>query len=248
MAAARQLAIWLGLAIIAIPVAAQKNPNGAQTPTTTAPPPQTRSPPKEPGIKVDPVQAAKTIIDIFGKVKKPKSQPAPTAAPAPTQAPAPAVIVPEPAPQPPAPVAVKPVVQPPPPQYGQPKPAQKGPTAPTPSPRPVSATPAAIAPVEAVPIPPAIGAPATAAATSMAPAKPEPPASAFNWLWFALFAALVAAGAVIRWLLFPRPRLRVDFETGGSMVKGSTIQSVGSGFDIRFEIGATRPPTLAVIR
>ena len=209
----------------------------AQTPSRT---------PMDNGIKVDPVKAAKTIIDIFGK-KKPKAQPASTPQPE-IPPPEPTVVA-----EPPAPIVTKPapgtvlvprapsktvsptpaassanavVTQPARPPVGQTTVQQQTPTADV-------ATSSSPAPVET---PLATGEPSVDAINESGPA----------WSLLAALAALaVLIVAAIKWFLFPTARIDLEYETGESRlakVASPFVCASEATFDLELEWGAPSAP------
>jgi hypothetical protein len=260
------LAASISVSIACTPLAAQKTndttqaPTRApdqQTPTTqSAPPtqsaPTTRTPSNPPAIKIDPVKAAKTIVDIFGKKKKkpPAEAPAPTPAPAETT---PVTVNPEPTVQ------------------AQPSPSPRtSPARPEPRIQPASTpratltveqAPAKMAPAEpsqTVPFEtePVVPAETPAIANEPVLGAPQPAPSAAtpetrSWLWLLLVLLAAVLAAAIKLLFFPKPRLSVDFEIGPSNLTpkdGSFAQDYRTGFNIRFEMGTASTPNLGIIQ
>lgn len=225
--------------------------------TSSTPAPTTTSAPRDGGNKIDPVQAAKTIYNIFGKKKKQQPQPQPTVqtapipqaeipAPEPTMAaPVPAQVDSKPTPKtvfPPRstvkPVADRPAVQP-----------IKNPT-PSPTQGPVEQN------IVQEPLQQQNAAPADSSAvieTLPTPVKTPtvenvsaPGRSGPDWpLMAALLAlaALVAAG--LKWFFFPEARLVLEFETGDSRLISTTSPFVtlpDATFDVEFEWGFPSAP------
>ena len=226
----------------------------APTPSDQKAPQQdTRAPGQTPsrtpgdnGIKVDPVKAAKTIIDIFGK-KKPKAQPASTPQPE-IPAPEPTVVA-----EPPAPIVTKPAPR-----------TVLVPRAPS---KTVSPTPAASSANE--PSRPTVGqttvqqqTPTADVANSSSPAPVETPLAtgepsvdAINesgpaWSLLAALAALaVLIVAVVKWFLFPTARIDLDYETGESRlakVASPFVCAPEATFDLELEWGAPSAPNFTL--
>jgi hypothetical protein len=236
--------------------APSQSPPRQQSPQqpSTAPAPTTKRTPSNGGIKIDPEQAARTIIDIFGKKKKrPVPQEQPAAAPT-TQTPLPEPPV---AAEPAAPVADKPpaksVVVPRLPSKSVPnspmdRPARSVTTEPS-QPKPVPL--ANQVPVESaeVPVPASADmvetAPAPVAVTKVETSGPiREPAP----LW-PIIAALLALAALIaataKWFLFPKARFDLEFETGDSRLTKTAspfASSPDAKFSLEFEWGPASAP------
>lgn len=223
--------------------------------TSSTPAPTTASAPRDGGNKIDPVQAAKTIYNIFGKQKKQQPQPtvqtsstpqAETPALEPTvAAPVPAQVDSKPTPKTVfaprsavKPIADSPAVQP-----------IKNPT-PSPTQGPVEQN------VVQEPLQQQNAAPADSSAvieTLPTPVKAPtlenvsaPGSSGPDWpLMAALLAltALVAAG--LKWFFFPNAHLDLEFETGDNRLITTTSPFVtlpDATFDVEFEWGFPSAP------
>jgi len=212
----------------------------SQDQTQQSPSPQslpTNKPPQESGVKIDPVQAAKTIIDIFGKKKKPRPQvePQPESVPIPQAA--------EPAAPPtakvtatrlpserPATMAMPPVNrEPTKPVFTQPEkatvtspilkvPVQQTSTAEV---LPSSPTPETLPSSDVEPV-------NSAAPAGIAPAQggqdPDEATTSLegnilDWRWIAALSAMAALIALAaKWFFFPSARIDLAFETGESRI------------------------------
>lgn len=238
----------------------QQSPKAtSQTPTTQSP--TSQAPTKAPrngGIKIDPIKATKTIIDIFGKKKKPKETPQaqPSTVPAPvpetsrTEPVTPAAIpaAETPRPQPKATTAYQPpvknVLQPPPPSR--------------PSTTPLTQSPAQQAKVENAPeaIPkddPAPAAPTTPVESALPPAASidkEGNGNEMPWTLIVIVAAMAAVGAAAaKWFLFPTVHWDMEILEGESgLGKTATpfVTPPESSFDVDFEWGVPTMPRFAI--
>lgn len=261
------LAVWL----IAGHDVASAQTAGTAAPTTadqqapqqssSAPAPTATSAPKDGGIKVDPVQAAKTIYNIFGKKKRPQP-PQTTVQTAPV--PQPEIPAPEPVVATPAPAQVQNSSTPK--TVFPPKPTVK-PIANSPivQPNKKPAIPPSQSPVEQNIVQETVQqsnvAPANSSATAETPPTLEMvPAeeivstsinSGPDWPWIAALlalAALVATG--LKWFFYPKAHLDLEFETGDSRlisVASPFVTLPDATFDVEFEWGFPSEPNSTLL-
>ena len=238
------------------------SPTSQQSQPTSSPTRTQSSRTNSSGVKIDPVQAAKTIIDIFGKKRAPPQvQPTPTPQPA-ARATEPPVTTqaPQPAPQPINPPII---AQPAYPRTKVPVPkiiaSPKKPVRTIAAPPSVQKVPAAMAKDPPIPAPlePPPQSPKVAPAVSPSPRSPDtitvfqaeqPPAYAPSWPLVAALLALAATiAAATRYFLFPKARFDLEFETGSSQIVSSASPFAAvpeASFDIEFEWGWPSTPSL----
>ncbi|MGC1467969.1 MAG: hypothetical protein WA793_01175 [Sphingorhabdus sp.] len=227
--------------------------------SSSAPAPTATSAPKDSGIKVDPVQAAKTIYNIFGKKKKqPPPQPAAQTAPV-SQAEIPASdpVVASPMPAQVQNSSTPKTVFPPQPTV---KPIVNSPAV---QPNKKSATPPSQSPVDQnivqEPAQQSNVAPAISSAALKTPPTPVlVPAdeivtnSVPDWTLIAAFLALVAlVMAGLKWFFFPKARLDLEFETGDSRlinVASPFVTLPDATFDVEFEWGFPSAPNFKFLQ
>lgn len=230
--------------------------------SSSAPAPTTTSAPKDSGIKVDPVQAAKTIYNIFGKKKRPQP-PQPTV----QTAPLPQAEIPAPEPAVATPASVQVQNSSTPKTVFAPKPTVKPVTdSPIVQPNKKPVTPPSQSLVEQNIVKEAAqqsnGTPANSPTTAETPPAPvivpaaEPVSAPSNldpdWPLIAallVLAALVMAG--LKWFFFPKARLDLEFETGDSRlisVASPFVTLPDATFDVEFEWGHPSAPDFTLLR
>ena len=219
------------------PQPSEQAPQQSQPSTGTQQAPSKRT--SDRGIKVDPVQTVKTIIDIFGKKPK-KPQPAPTPVPEAAPAPLPTTRPSEPTVVPPQPAVIRPAPAIVPTSFpprireaakDSPKLSEQPPAQPESSANLPKAEEAPLIDVKPLTniLPPS---PRLPTEVAVAPN----PANLPTWpIIAAVLALLLAMAAALRFFLFPKVRFDLEFETGNSQMT-SIVSPFASLPEAKFEI------------